>query len=82
MTANERTKVTAGDRFGALITLRHAGRGAMLCVCRCQHSLIVEMEDLLSGAVTSCPHCAPDPPERRKALREEAASITAGSEKR
>jgi hypothetical protein len=62
VTANERQKVTAGDRFSALITLRHAGRGAMLCVCRCQRSLIVEIKDLIAGVITACPRCSTKTP--------------------
>jgi hypothetical protein len=39
MTANEHTTVTAGTRFGTLIALRRAGRGAVLCACRCTSPL-------------------------------------------
>ena len=58
MTANERTRPNCGDRFGRLRVLRAAADGARTVVfCQCQRSFVVATEDLIAGAVTSCPRC-------------------------
>jgi hypothetical protein len=82
MTETARTRPSFNDVFGRLRAMRGVGRGGMLCVCTCQHTAVVEIADLLSGKVSSCTSCAPLLPEQRKDVREEAASITAGSEGR
>jgi hypothetical protein len=63
MTANERQKVTAGDRFGALTVLRAADHGRQVIVfCQCQRSFAVATEALLAGAVEACPRCSTETP--------------------
>jgi hypothetical protein len=72
VTETARTRPSFGDRYGRLRVLRSVGDGERVLVfCVCQKSFAIAIEELLSGATTSCPRCAPLLPEQRNALREE-----------